>query len=105
DRRHLHARKERALPPELLPPPRGEPQVDRLQVPASVVTRNTFGLGAQKTRGYAVGEGIPGILDRIAILPAADQEVDRPGGRRIAGTRDQLGGQAAERTVFLHELP
>ena len=74
----VRPREESRQAPELFTAALGEVEVDFLQVIGAVMARHTLGPDPEKLRGDTVREDVPGVLDRIAFLHAADKEVQRP---------------------------
>src|ERR1039457_7355765 len=49
----------------------GEEEIDLFEVVAAVVTGDTQALVAQKRDGGGIGDGVPGVLDGLALLLGA----------------------------------
>lgn len=95
ERRHLE---------ELGAFPARQREVDRLEVTGPVVAGHALRLDAQELGRDVVRERVLRVLDGIALLEAAHDEVHRADAVRGSRGGDGLRGEIAEGAVVLHEV-
>src|ERR1035438_974520 len=71
---------------------------------AAVVTGDTQALVAQKRDGGGIGDGVPGVLDGLALLLGADHEVGRSDAEAVAGGDEEFAGDIGPGAVGSDEI-